>query len=199
MKMKKMFLAFFAVCALFLVSSCSESDDDNSSLMMMLMIKQRQESNSFRYESSTRFGATADGSKYELKTESDSKAGKDTISYKLTSAEKNVTKLLTIYKTGSEYDLVFTLYDKEKTFTIDSYGAVGFMADSVARNLQSPVKYVPENDKHTFNVMGTIPSETVTAIKNCTTLEFIVKDPNGVSPQISIPFAIVLRDLKSFM
>lgn len=34
---KNIFTAFFAVCALFLVSSCSEPDDDNSALMMQVV------------------------------------------------------------------------------------------------------------------------------------------------------------------
>ena len=42
---KNIFTAFFAVCALFLVSSCSEPDDDNSALMMQV-VQQSQGSNS---------------------------------------------------------------------------------------------------------------------------------------------------------
>ena len=40
---KNIFTAFFAVCALFLVSSCSEPDDDNSALMMQVVQQEATE------------------------------------------------------------------------------------------------------------------------------------------------------------
>ena len=73
------------------------------------------------------------------------------------------------------------------------------MADSVPANLENPRIAVPE-DVHSFIVNGTIPSDTIDKIKDCTTLEFILNDKTDVSPQISISFEDrILTNIKRFM
>ena len=53
---------------------------------------------------------------------------------------------------------------------------------------------------HSFIVKGKIPSDTINAIKNCTTLEFILNDNKEVSPQISFSFEDrILTNIKRFM
>lgn len=182
---KNILTAIFAVCTLFLVSSCSESDDDNSALMMQVA-SQGQGNSSVKTDTEIISGKKADGSEYKLTIEKNEVSGEEKIIYQFTSADKNVLQLLTIYK--PEYNLVFTHYDKDKSYTLASYNAFGFMVDSVPADLENPLKKVEEDNLHAFNAIGKIPADTVTAIKNCTTLEFILKDPNDVSPQISISF-----------
>ena len=196
-KMKKnIFTAFFAVCALFLVSSCSEPDDDDSALMMQV-VQQSQGSNSVSKKTKKITGTTKDGSKYELEIKTDSVSGNGTISLKLTSADGSVLQLLTIKKSSTGHSLIFTHRDNNKTFTNESYTGVNFKADSVPANLENPGIAVPEEDVHSFIVNGKIPSATIDAIKNCTTLEFILNDNTDVSPQISISFEkIILSELK---
>lgn len=199
-KMKKnIFTAFFAVCALFLVSSCSEPDDDNSALMMQV-VQQSQGSNSVSKNAKKISGTTKDGSKYELVIITDYVSENETISLRLTSADESVLQLLTINKSSTGRSLIFTHKDSKKTFTNDSYTEVGFMADSVPANLEHPEITVPKEDVHSFIVKGKIPSDTINAIKNCTTLEFILNDKTEVSPQISISFeGRILTNIKSFM
>lgn len=193
---KNIFTAFFAVCALFLVSSCSEPDDDDSALMMQV-VQQSQGSNSVSEKNKKITGKTKDGSKYELEIKTDSVSGNGTISLKLTSADESVLQLLTIKKSSTGHSLSFTHRDNNKTFTNKSYTGVNFMADSVPANLENPGIAVPEEDVNSFIVKGKIPSATIDAIKNCTTLEFILNDNTDVSPQISISFEkIILSELK---
>ena len=195
---KNIFTAFFAVCALFLVSSCSEPDDDNSALMMQV-VQQSQGSNSVSKNTKKISGTTKDGSKYELEITTDYVSGNGTLSLRLTSKDESVLQLLTINKSSTDHSLIFTHKDNEKTFTNASYTEVVFMADSVPANLENPRIAVPE-DVHSFIVNGKIPSATIDKIKNCTTLELILKDPNDVSPQISISFeGRILTNIKSFM
>lgn len=195
---KNIFTAFFAVCALFLVSSCSEPDDDNSALMMQV-VQQSQGSNSVSKNTKKISGTTKDGSKYELVIITDYVSENGTLSLRLTSADENVLQLLTIKKSSTGHFLIFTHKDSKETFTNDSYTGVSFMADSVPANLENPRIAVPE-DVHSFIVNGTIPSATIDAIKNCTTLEFILNDNKEVSPQISISFEDrILTNIKSFM
>lgn len=198
-KMKKnIFTAFFAVCALFLVSSCSEPDDDNSALMMQV-VQQSQGSNSVSKNTKIISGTTKDGSKYELEIKTDYVSGNGTLSLRLTSEDKSVLQLLTIKKSSTGHFLIFTHKDSKETFTNDSYTGVSFMADSVPANLENPRIAVPE-DVHSFIVNGTIPSDTIDKIKNCTTLEFILNDKTDVSPQISISFeGTILTNIKRFM
>lgn len=196
---KNIFTAFFAVCALFLVSSCSEPDDDDSALMMQV-VQQSQGSNSVSKKEKTITGKTKDGSKYELKIKTDSVSGNGTISLKLTSADESVLQLLTINKSSTGHSLIFTHKDSKKTFTDESYTGVNFMTDSVPANLEHPEITVPKEDLHSFIVKGKIPSDTINAIKNCTTLEFILNDKKEVSPQISISFEDrILTNIKRFM
>lgn len=199
-KMKKnIFTAFFAVCALFLVSSCSEPDDDNSALMMQV-VQQSQGSNSVSKNTKKISGILKkDGSKYELEITTDYVSGNGTLSLRLTSADESVFQLLTINKSSTDHSLIFTHNDSKKTFTNASYTEVGFMADSVPANLENPRIAVPE-DVHSFIVNGKIPSDKIDAIKNCKTLEFILNDNKEVSPQISISFeGRILTNIKSFM
>lgn len=196
---KNIFTAFFAVCALFLVSSCSEPDDDDSALMMQV-VQQSQGSNSVSKKEKTITGKTKDGSKYELKIKTDSVSGNGTISLKLTSADESVLQLLTINKSSTGHSLIFTHKNSKKTFTDESYTGVNFMTDSVPANLEHPEITVPKEDLHSFIVKGKIPSDTINAIKNCTTLEFILNDKKEVSPQISISFEDrILTNIKRFM
>ena len=195
---KNIFTAFFAVCALFLVSSCSEPDDDNSALMMQV-VQQSQGSNSVSKNAKKISGTTKDGSKYELEIKTDYVSENGTLSLRLTSADESVLQLLTIKKSSTGHSLIFTHKDSKETFTNDSYTGVSFMADSVPANLENPRIAVPE-DVHSFIVNGTIPSATIDKIKNCTTLEFILNDKTDVSPQISISFeGRILTNIKSFM
>lgn len=196
---KNIFTAFFAVCALFLVSSCSEPDDDNSALMMQV-VQQSQGSNSVSKNTKKISGILKkDGSKYELEITTDYVSGNGTLSLRLTSADESVFQLLTINKSSTDHSLIFTHNDSKKTFTNASYTEVGFMADSVPANLENPRIAVPE-DVHSFIVNGKIPSDKIDAIKNCKTLEFILNDNKEVSPQISISFeGRILTNIKSFM
>ena len=195
---KNIFTAFFAVCALFLVSSCSEPDDDNSALMMQV-VQQSQGSNSVSKNAKKISGTTKDGSKYELEIKTDYVSENGTLSLRLTSADESVLQLLTIKKSSTGHFLIFTHKDSKETFTNVSYTGVGFMADSVPANLENPRIAVPE-DVHSFIVNGTIPSATIDKIKNCTTLEFILNDNKEVSPQISISFEVtILTNIKRFM
>ena len=199
-KMKKnIFTAFFAVCALFLVSSCSEPDDDNSALMMQV-VQQSQGSNSVSKNTKKISGILKkDGSKYELEITTDYVSENGTLSLRLTSKDESVRQLLTIKKSSTGHSLSFTHNDSKKTFTNASYTEVGFMADSVPANLENPRIAVPE-DVHSFIVNGKIPSDKIDAIKNCKTLEFILNDNKEVSPQISISFeGRILTNIKSFM
>ena len=190
---KNIFTAFFAVCALFLVSSCSEPDDDNSALMMQV-VQQSQGSNSVSKNAKKISGTTKDGSKYELEIKTDYVSENGTLSLRLTSADENVLQLLTINKSSTDHSLIFTHKDSKETFTNDSYTGVSFMADSVPANLENSRIAVPEEDVHSFIVNGKIPSATIDKIKNCTTLEF------NVSPQISISFEDrILTNIKRFM
>lgn len=194
---KNIFTAFFAVCALFLVSSCSEPDDDNSALMMQV-VQQSQGSNSVSKNAKKISGKTKDDSKYELEITTDDVSGNGTLSLRLTSADENVLQLLTINKSSTDHSLIFTHKDNEKTFTNASYTGVSFMADSAPVYLENHEITVP--DVHSFIVKGKIPSDKIDAIKNCTTLEFILNDNKEVSPQISISFeGIILTNIKSFM
>ena len=196
---KNIFTAFFAVCALFLVSSCSEPDDDNSALMMQV-VQQSQGSNSVSKNTKKISGKTKDDSKYELEIITDYVSGNGTLSLRLTSKDKSVLQLLTINKSSTDHSLIFTHKDNEKTFTNKSYTGVSFMADSVPANLEHPEITVPTGDVHSFIVKGKIPSDTINAIKNCTTLEFILNDKTDVSPQISISFEDrILTNIKRFM
>ena len=188
---KNIFTVFFAVCALFLVSSCSEPDDDNSALMMQV-VQQSQGSNSVSKNAKKISGTTKDGSKYELEIKTDYVSENGTLSLRLTSADESVLQLLTIKKSSTGHFLIFTHKDNEKTFTNDSYTGVFFMADSVPVYLENHEITVP--DVHSFIVNGKIPSATIDKIKNCTTLEF------NVSPQISISFEDrILTNIKRFM
>ena len=188
---KNIFTAFFAVCALFLVSSCSEPDDDNSALMMQV-VQQSQGSNSVSKNTKKISGTTKDGSKYELEIKTDYVSENGTLSLRLTSADENVLQLLTINKSSTDHSLIFTHKDSKETFTNDSYTGVSFMADSVPVYLENHEITVP--DVHSFIVNGKIPSATIDKIKNCTTLEF------NVSPQISISFEDrILTNIKRFM
>ncbi|MCI7437586.1 MAG: hypothetical protein MSH22_13550 [Spirochaetia bacterium] len=194
---KNIFTAFFAVCALFLVSSCSEPDDDNSALMMQV-VQQSQGSNSVSKNAKKISGTTKDGSKYELEITTDYVSGNGTLSLRLTSADENVLQLLTIKKSSTGHSLIFTHKDSKETFTNDSYTGVSFMADSVPVYLENHEITVP--DVHSFIVNGKIPSATIDKIKNCTTLEFILNDNKEVSPQISISFEDrILTNIKRFM
>ncbi|MCI6546159.1 MAG: hypothetical protein MR494_07125 [Spirochaetia bacterium] len=194
---KNIFTAFFAVCALFLVSSCSEPDDDNSALMMQV-VQQSQGSNSVSKNAKKISGTTKDGSKYELEITTDYVSGNGTLSLRLTSADENVLQLLTIKKSSTGHFLIFTHKDSKETFTNDSYNKVSFMADSAPVYLENHEITVP--DVHSFIVNGKIPSATIDKIKNCTTLEFILNDNKEVSPQISISFEDrILTNIKRFM
>lgn len=196
---KNIFTVFFAVCALFLVSSCSEPDDDNSALMMQV-VQQSQGSNSVSKNAKKISGTTKDGSKYELEITTDYVSGNGTLSLRLTSKDESVLQLLTIKKSSTGHSLIFTHKDSKETFTNDSYTGVSFMADSVPANLEYPEITVPEDDVHSFIVKGKIPSDTINAIKNCTTLEFILNDKTDVSPQISISFEDrILTNIKRFV
>ena len=196
---KHIFTAFFAVCALFLVSSCSEPDDDNSALMMQV-VQQSQGSNSVSKNTKKISGTTKDGSKYELEIKTDYVSENGTLSLRLTSKDESVLQLLTINKSSTDHSLIFTHKDNEKTFTNASYTEVGFMADSVPANLENSGITVPEEDVHSFIVKGKIPSDKIDAIKNCKTLEFILNGNTEVSPQISISFeGRILTNIKSFM
>ena len=74
----------------------------------------------------------------------------------------------------------------------DNYGA-----ETV---IEHPEITVPKEDLHSFIVKGKIPSDTINAIKNCKTLEFILNDKTDVSPQISISFeGRILTNIKRFM
>lgn len=194
---KNIFTAFFAVCALFLVSSCSEPDDDNSALMMQV-VQQSQGSNSVSKNTKKISGTTKDGSKYELVIITDYVSENGTLSLRLTSADENVLQLLIINKSSTGHSLIFTHKDSKKTFTKDSYNKVSFMADSAPVYLENHEITVP--DVHSFIVKGKIPSDKIDAIKNCTTLEFILNDNKEVSPQISISFEDrILTNIKRFM
>lgn len=194
---KNIFTAFFAVCALFLVSSCSEPDDDNSALMMQV-VQQSQGSNSVSKNTKKISGTTKDGSKYELVIITDYVSENGTLSLRLTSADENVLQLLIINKSSTGRSLIFTHKDSKKTFTKDSYNKVSFMADSAPVYLENHEITVP--DVHSFIVKGKIPSDKIDAIKNCTTLEFILNDNKEVSPQISISFEDrILTNIKRFM
>lgn len=200
-KMKKnIFTAFFAVCALFLVSSCSEPDDDNSALMMQV-VQQSQGSNSVSKNTKIISGILKkDGSKYELEITTDYVSGNGTLSLRLTSEDKSVLQLLTINKSSTDHSLIFTHKDSKKTFTDASYTEVGFKADAVSANLENLKIVKPEEDVHSFIVKGKIPSATIDKIKNCTTLEFILNDNKEVSPQISISFEeTILTNIQKFM
>ena len=194
---KNIFTAFFAVCALFLVSSCSEPDDDNSALMMQV-VQQSQGSNSVSKNAKKISGTTKDGSKYELVIITDYVSENGTLSLRLTSKDESVLQLLTINKSSTGHSLSFTHKDSKETFTKDSYNKVSFMADSAPVYLENHEITVP--DVHSFIVKGKIPSDKIDAIKNCTTLEFILNDNKEVSPQISISFEDrILTNIKSFM
>lgn len=194
---KNIFTAFFAVCALFLVSSCSEPDDDNSALMMQV-VQQSQGSNSVSKNTKKISGTQKDGSKYELVIITDYVSENGTLSLRLTSADENVLQLLTINKSSTGHSLSFTHKDSKETFTKDSYNKVSFMADSAPVYLENHEITVP--DVHSFIVNGKIPSATIDKIKNCTTLEFILNDNTDVSPQISISFEDrILTNIKRFM
>ena len=195
---KNIFTAFFAVCALFLVSSCSEPDDDNSALMMQV-VQQSQGSNSVSKNEKKISGTTKDGSKYELEIKTDYVSENGTLSLRLTSKDESILQLLTIKKSSTGHFLIFTHKDSKETFTNDSYTGVSFMADSVPANLENPRIAVPE-DVHSFIVKGKIPSDTIDAIKNCKTLEFILNGNTEVSPQISISFEeTILTNIQKFM
>lgn len=194
---KNIFTAFFAVCALFLVSSCSEPDDDNSALMMQV-VQQSQGSNSVSKNAKKISGTTKDGSKYELEIKTDYVSENGTLSLRLTSKDESVRQLLTIKKSSTGHSLSFTHKDSKETFTKDSYNKVSFMADSAPVYLENHEITVP--DVHSFIVKGKIPSDKIDAIKNCTTLEFILNDNKEVSPQISISFEDrILTNIKRFM
>lgn len=194
---KNIFTAFFAVCALFLVSSCSEPDDDNSALMMQV-VQQSQGSNSVSKNAKKISGTTKDGSKYELVIITDYVSENGTLSLRLTSADESVLQLLIINKSSTDHSLSFTHKDSKETFTKDSYNKVSFMADSAPVYLENHEITVP--DVHSFIVKGKIPSDKIDAIKNCTTLEFILNDNKEVSPQISISFEDrILTNIKRFM
>lgn len=194
---KNIFTAFFAVCALFLVSSCSEPDDDNSALMMQV-VQQSQGSNSVSKNTKKISGTTKDGSKYELEIKTDYVSENGTLSLRLTSKDESILQLLTIKKSSTGHSLSFTHKDSKETFTKDSYNKVSFMADSAPVYLENHEITVP--DVHSFIVKGKIPSDKIDAIKNCTTLEFILNDNKEVSPQISISFEDrILTNIKRFM
>lgn len=196
---KNIFTVFFAVCALFLVSSCSEPDDDNSALMMQV-VQQSQGSNSVSKNAKKISGTTKDGSKYELEIKTDYVSENGTLSLRLTSADESVLQLLTIKKSSTGHFLIFTHKDSKETFTNDSYTEVGFKADAVSADLENLKIVKPEEDVHSFIVNGKIPSDKIDAIKNCKTLEFILNDNKEVSPQISISFeGRILTNIKSFM
>lgn len=197
---KNIFTAFFAVCALFLVSSCSEPDDDNSALMMQV-VQQSQGSNSVSKNTKKISGILKkDGSKYELEITTDYVSENGTLSLRLTSADENVLQLLIINKSSTGHSLIFTHKDSKKTFTDASYTEVGFKADAVSANLENLKIVKPEEDVHSFIVNGKIPSDKIDAIKNCKTLEFILNDNKEVSPQISISFEDrILTNIKRFM
>lgn len=146
---KNIFTAFFAVCALFLVSSCSEPDDDNSALMMQV-VQQSQGSNSVSKNTKKISGTTKDGSKYELVIITDYVSENGTLSLRLTSADENVLQLLIINKSSTDHSLIFTHKDNQKTFTNASYTEVSFMADSAQANLGNPRIAVPKEDVHSF-------------------------------------------------
>lgn len=194
---KNIFTAFFAVCALFLVSSCSEPDDDNSALMMQV-VQQSQGSNSVSKNTKKISGTQKDGSKYELVIITDYVSENGTLSLRLTSKDESILQLLTIKKSSTGHFLIFTHKDSKETFTKDSYNKVSFMADSAPVYLENHEITVP--DVHSFIVKGKIPSDKIDAIKNCTTLEFILNDNKEVSPQISISFEDrILTNIKRFM
>lgn len=195
---KNIFTAFFAVCALFLVSSCSEPDDDNSALMMQV-VQQSQGSNSVS-KNTKKISGTTNGSKYELVIITDYVSENGTLSLRLTSKDESVLQLLTINKSSTGRSLIFTHKDSKKTFTNASYTEVGFKADAVSANLENLKIVKPEEDVHSFIVNGKIPSDKIDAIKNCKTLEFILNDNKEVSPQISISFeGRILTNIKRFM
>ena len=146
---KNIFTAFFAVCALFLVSSCSEPDDDNSALMMQV-VQQSQGSNSVSKNTKKISGKTKDDSKYELEITTDYVSGNGTLSLRLTSKDESILQLLTIKKSSTGHSLIFTHKDSKETFTNDSYNEVGFMADSVPANLEHPEITVPKEDVHSL-------------------------------------------------
>lgn len=107
---------------------------------------------------------------------------------------------MTIKKSSTGHSLIFTHKDSKKTFTDASYTEVGFKADAVSANLENLKIVKPEEDVHSFIVNGKIPSAAIDKIKDCTTLELILKDPNDVSPQISISFEDrILTNIKRFM
>lgn len=166
----------------------------------MQVVQQSQGSNSVSKNTKKISGILKkDGSKYELEITTDYVSGNGTLSLRLTSADESVFQLLTINKSSTDHSLIFTHNDSKKTFTNASYTEVGFMADSVPANLENPRIAVPE-DVHSFIVNGKIPSATIDAIKNCTTLEFILNDNKEVSPQISISFEDrILTNIKRFM
>lgn len=194
---KNIFTVFFAVCALFLVSSCSEPDDDNSALMMQV-VQQSQGSNSVSKNAKKISGTTKDGSKYELEIKTDYVSENGTLSLRLTSKDESILQLLTINKSSTDHSLIFTHKDSKETFTKDSYNKVSFMADSAPVYLENHEITVP--DVHSFIVKGKIPSDKIDAIKNCTTLEFILNDNKEVSPQISISFEDrILTNIKRFV
>lgn len=146
---KNIFTVFFAVCALFLVSSCSEPDDDNSALMMQV-VQQSQGSNSVSKNTKKISGKTKDDSKYELEITTDYVSGNGTLSLRLTSKDESILQLLTIKKSSTGHSLIFTHKDSKETFTNDSYNEVGFMADSVPANLEHPEITVPKEDVHSL-------------------------------------------------
>ena len=166
----------------------------------MQVVQQSQGSNSVSKNTKKISGILKkDGSKYELEITTDYVSGNGTLSLRLTSADENVLQLLIINKSSTGHSLIFTHKDSKKTFTDASYTEVGFKADAVSANLENPRIAVPE-DVHSFIVNGTIPSDTIDKIKDCTTLELILKDPNDVSPQISISFEDrILTNIKRFM
>lgn len=165
---------------------------------MMQVVQQSQGSNSVSKNTKKISGTTKDGSKYELEIITDYVSGNGTLSLRLTSADENVLQLLTINKSSTDHSLIFTHKDSKETFTKDSYNKVSFMADSAPVYLENHEITVP--DVHSFIVKGKIPSDKIDAIKNCTTLEFILNDNKEVSPQISISFEDrILTNIKRFM
>ena len=165
----------------------------------MQVVQQSQGSNSVSKNAKKISGTTKDGSKYELEITTDYVSENGTLSLRLTSADESVLQLLTINKSSTGRSLIFTHKDSKKTFTNDSYNGVVFMADSAPVYLENHEITVPE-DVHSFIVKGKIPSDTIEAIKKCTTLEFILNDKTDVSPQISISFEDrILTNIKRFM
>ena len=140
------------------------------------LVQQSQGSNSVSKNTKKISGTTKDGSKYELEIKTDYVSENGTLSLRLTSKDENVLQLLTINKSSTDHSLIFTHKDSKETFTNDSYNGVVFMADSAPVYLENPGIAVPEEDVHSFIVKGKIPSDTIEAIKKCTTLEFILND-----------------------